>query len=99
MEAHAVVVMGEPEVVHVAGKDAQVYKEEHQCSHGEHHAPREEEHGDAVPPPHPCSSADSSQSLSKPTSLLPECTVWNSSGNLEPGGHSGAKIPEHRLEF
>lgn len=56
-------MVGEAEVVHVAGKDAQVYKEEHQCSHGEHHAFWEEEHSYAVPPPHLGSHVDSSRTV------------------------------------
>lgn len=91
-EAHAVIVVGEAEVVHVAGKDAQVYKEEHQCSHGEHHALWEEEHRYAVPPPHPGSRIDSSRTVeleqadtAQEKLPLLERTVWNSSGILEPG--------------
>lgn len=96
-EAHAVIVVGDIEVVHVAGEDGQVYEEEHQSSHGENHALWEEEHGHAVPPPHPGGSTDSRQLVQleqadtaqeeQPTPLVLERTVWNSRRILESGGH------------
>lgn len=61
MEAHVVIVVGDAEVMHIVGKDAQVYEEEHQRCHGEHHAWWKEEHSYAVTPPHPGGSVDSSQ--------------------------------------
>lgn len=61
METHAIIVVGDAEVVHITGKDAKVYKEEHQCGSTENHALGEEEHSQSVPPPHPGKSIDSSE--------------------------------------
>lgn len=63
MEAHAVVAVGDAEVVHVAGKDPKVYEEEHQGSCSEHHALWEEEHSQPVPPPHCGGRTDSSPTV------------------------------------
>ena len=92
-EAHAVISVGDPEVVHVAGKDSQVYEEEHQCSHGENHALWEEEHGHAIPPSHHGWSADLRRAAEleqadavqeeQLTPLVLERPAWNSCGILE----------------
>lgn len=86
------IAVGDPEVVHVVGKDSQVYEEEHQCSHGENHALWEEEHSHTVPPRimagvqtqggRQSEQADTVQE-EQPTPPVLEHPVWNSRRILE----------------
>lgn len=56
-------MVGDAEVVHVTGKDTEVYEEEREGSRSQHHALWEEEHSQPVPPPHRGGCVDSSQTV------------------------------------
>ncbi|GAB1302081.1 Cation channel sperm-associated auxiliary subunit TMEM262 [Apodemus speciosus] len=88
LEAHAVVVVDDTEVVNVTSKDTHVYEEEDECSYSEHQAGREAQHSEAVPPPHPGRSLLSSQTQeleqavtvqSQQNPAMLGCSVGNSS--------------------